>query len=108
MTKQEFEQQCETVLRTYGADNLMVKKATVSEEQYRQIEVVYNFHPCISEICGKRQIAELYMEFGMAIIRDMTWRANHMKDLEEQQRKLRAQLQEVEDDIREAREGWNE
>lgn len=47
------------------------KKPTDSE--YEEIEYVYAYHPSISESGheGQEQIARLYSEFGMRIVRDM-------------------------------------
>lgn len=68
MTKQEFE-------------DLIGKKVTIDE--YNLIELVYTFHPSISEIDGKQQIALLYNTFGMRVIRDMEGTARKAQVLEE-------------------------
>lgn len=44
---------------------------SVTEADWKIIEKVYTFHPSISETKGKEQIADLYTEYGMGIIRDM-------------------------------------
>lgn len=64
MQKHEFEQRIER---------------TISEEEYKVIEFVYQFHPVISNVSGKEEVAELYKSFGMPIFRDMYPRAEKAK-----------------------------
>lgn len=56
MTKQEFQ-------KRIGAE--------ISQKDYSIVEHVYTWHPSISEVEGKEQIAELYKSFGMPIIKNM-------------------------------------
>lgn len=51
--------------------------------EYDEIEYVYASHPSISESGheGQEQIARLYSEFGMRIIRDMTPTAEKAEQL---------------------------
>ena len=56
MQKHEFEERIES---------------TVSDEDYKLIEFVYQFHPVIRNVSGKDEVAELYKSFGMALFRDM-------------------------------------
>lgn len=109
MTKQEFEvcneQYMEWAERQGMLECLAVKVPAVTEEEYREIEHVYTFYPTISEICGKHQISQVYMAFGMAIIRDMTPRANKMMELEKLQQRLKGQLRDIEDHISDIRNG---
>jgi len=44
---------------------------TVSDSVYETIEFVYTWHPAISDVNGKRQIADLYLKHGMSLIRNM-------------------------------------
>lgn len=77
----------------------------VPDREYYIIEKVYTFHPAISETEGKRQIAELYVNFGMALIMDMVPRAELMAKKEEELRAARAALRKVEEEIEEIRKG---
>lgn len=77
----------------------------VPDREYSIIEKVYTFHPAISETEGKRQIAELYVNFGMALIMDMVPRAELMAKKEEELRATRAALRKVEEEIEEIRKG---
>ena len=77
MTRQEFEQRLGW---------------SVSENEYRNIETVYTFHPSISETAGKDQITYLYKTFGMRIIEDMLPTAEQSKVLEEQIRDSKIRL----------------
>ena len=47
------------------------KNLTISDSDYEIIETVYAFHPAISDVRGKEQIAWLYTTLGMAVINDM-------------------------------------
>ena len=62
MTKQEFQ-------KRIGAE--------ISQKDYSIVEHVYTWHPSISEVEGKEQIAELYKSFGMPIIKNMMEAANY-------------------------------
>lgn len=77
----------------------------VPDREYPIIEKVYTFHPAISETEGKRQIAELYVNFGMALIMDMVPRAELMAKKEEELRVARAALRKAEEEIEEIRKG---
>ena len=74
MMKEEFEK-------------LVTRPFTASE--YKEIEYVYNYHPSIE---NKAQIASLYDEFGMRIIRDMQPTAEKAEEYESEMRALRAKL----------------
>ena len=78
MMKEEFEK-------------LVTRPFTASE--YKEIEYVYNYHPSIE---NKAQIASLYDEFGMRIIRDMRPTAEKAEEYESEMRVLRAKLANVE------------
>lgn len=77
----------------------------VTDQMYRDIEYVYMFHPSISETEGKRQIAELFATYGMALIRDMIPRAKQMEKKETDLRELRVKMQQLERQIQELRTG---
>lgn len=67
MTKQEFQ-------KRIGAE--------ISQKDYSIVEHVYTWHPSISEVEGKEQIAELYKSFGMPIIKNMMEAANYAETLD--------------------------
>lgn len=77
----------------------------VPDREYSIIEKVYTFHPAISETEGKRQIAELYVNFGMALIMDMVPRAELMAKKEEELRAAKIALSKVREEIEEIRKG---
>ena len=54
-----------------------------NDKEYNDIEFLYNWHPSISrsDDTGKDQIARLYSEFGMGIIRDMYSTASEHNNL---------------------------
>jgi len=80
-------------------------KRTVSDADYKIIEYVYTFHPSISETDGKRQVAQLYHEFGIRIFKDMTGTARRNEELEDAIRRTRGQLQKLLDEADELRRG---
>ncbi len=81
------------------------KIPVVPDREYSIIEKVYTFHPAISETEGKRQIAELYVNFGMALIMDMVPRAELMAKKEEELRAAQIALSKVKEEIEEIRKG---
>lgn len=81
------------------------KIPVVPDREYSIIEKVYTFHPAISETEGKRQIAELYVNFGMVLIMDMLPRAEVMAKKEEELREARAALSRIQEEIEEIRRG---
>lgn len=89
MTKQEF------------LNHLPEGARTPSEQEYEIINFVYNYHPSIHSVEGKKQIARLYSEFGMRIILDMQETAKRMKEISDEIRSLRARIEELEDERQE-------
>ena len=82
-----------------------VKVKQPTDKEYKLIEYVYQFHPAISAINGKGQIARLYVEFGMSIIQDMKPRAELMEKKERELRAARAALEAVQREIAEIQAG---
>ena len=66
-----------------------------NEEYWNDIQLVYTFHPSISETKGKVQIALLYAQFGMPVIRDMIPRAQKAQEIEARIHQARAEMQEA-------------
>lgn len=99
MTKEEF------MNKVAEATPKEKKIAVVSDTDYALIERVYTFHPAISETEGKRQIAELYVNFGMVLIMDMLPRAEVMAKKESELGAARAALSRIQEEIEEIRRG---
>lgn len=99
MTKQEFMNKVAEVTPKEK------KIAVVSDTDYALVERVYTFRPAISETEGKRQIAELYVNFGMVLIMDMLPRAEVMAKKESELREARAALSRIQEEIEEIRRG---
>lgn len=68
MTKQEFEH---------------IIRNSVTDEDFKIIETVYTYHPCISNCYGKEEMASLYISFGMRLIKDMLPTAKTARTMEE-------------------------
>lgn len=90
MTKQEFEKLC---------------GQSVTALDYDTIEKVYAFHPSISEKHGKQEIADIYLRFGMRLIRDMLPTANEAERLEREIQTKRTELEEAMREYKEFKEG---
>lgn len=99
MTKEEF------MNKVAEATPKEKKIPVISNTDYALIERVYTFHPAISETEGKRQIAELYVNFGMVLIMDMLPRAEVMAKKEEELREARAALSRIQEENEEIRRG---
>lgn len=90
MTKEEFE-------------NLVDKCVTSTD--FEKINHVYAWHPSISETEGKKQIAELYKQYGMAIILQMTEAANYALELEREITFYNHKIQELKDRYSDVKDG---
>lgn len=77
----------------------------VPEKDYKVIECVYQFHPVVSEVSGKEEVAELYKSFGMRIFYDMLPRAEANCDLEKQLRHAQARVDKIRDQMEELKHG---
>lgn len=60
-----------------------------ADDEYRDIETVYAFHPSIPNVGGKRMIAELYVNCGMTLIYDMLPRAEAIERVEKEVRRAK-------------------
>ena len=88
MTREEFE---DNLKNEYMLSK--EKIASISDEDYKKIEYVYTWHPSISNLDGKSQIAWIYVNFGMCVINDMFETASLNEDLEHD---LESAMREVE------------
>ena len=84
MTKQEFE-------KRIGAE--------ISQKDYSIVEHVYTWHPSISEVEGKEQIAELYKSFGMPIIKNMMEAANYAETLDRAMAQAQRQVTDITNEL---------
>lgn len=76
-----------------------------TDKEYAIIEHVYARHPSIDPVEGKRQIAELYVGYGMALIMDMVPRADLMEEKRNELLAARTRIEEIQEEIKEIREG---
>lgn len=72
-------------------------------DEYEEIEYVYAHHPSISERGheGQEQIARLYSEFGMRIIRDMYPTAKEAERLRTELISARNAVERITDELKE-------
>lgn len=71
----------------------------VSDEDYAVIEKVYQFHPSISEVSGKEEVAKLYKSFGMSVFYDMLPRAEKNCELVRQLRQAQAEADRIKQEM---------
>ena len=90
MNKQEFEK---------------LINGSVSNEDYKIIELVYTYHPSIPEVNGKGQIATLYQLGGIRLIKDMQATAIRGKQLEETITTTKNALSKLEEEYKLFKEG---
>ena len=102
MTKQEFLDRVQAVIESEGIKDV---KAGISDNDYESVELVYTWHPAISEVNGKEQIAKLYVDFGMSVISDMVSRSRIMREKETEFRRLQSSLNELRGDIEDLKKG---
>lgn len=97
MMKQEFEQ---------------VAKTTVDDMQWAVIETVYNYHPSIPEVNGKKVIADLYKIGGYKLIEDMHDRAYAIyaknKELSELKIELETAAKNFKDEVQKLTNRYNQ
>ena len=83
---------------------IQLTDAKVSEQDWDIINVVYTFHPSISETEGKKQIAYLYSNFGMRVIRDMVTTARRAEYLEGCIRQAQSNIDNLTQELKELKE----
>ena len=94
MTREEFTDKAMQICDSTG-----IKFRIPSNDEMKLIEYVYMYHPSISNVDGKEQIAYLYVQFGMQIIQDMRNTAHAMEEYEIQERKHRARINQLKEDL---------
>lgn len=78
---------------------------TVSDDAYKEIEYVYEFHPSISETCGKDQIATIWMIGKGRIIKDMMNTAREAERIETEIRRTNSKLESLKKELRMLKRG---
>jgi hypothetical protein len=77
----------------------------LSVQDYKDIEYVYTWYPNISETNGKEQIAWLYVNLGMCVIRDMYETASLYEDLDDELRDAQNTVKELTERIERLKKG---
>lgn len=102
MTKAEFLDRVKAVLES---ENIKDVKAGISDNDYKSVEFVYTWHPAISEVNGKEQIARIYVDFGMSVISDMIPRSRLMRERETEFMRIQSSLNELKGEIEDLKKG---
>ena len=113
MTKQEFIEKLRLVDKmaddnqvfTYFDLNGIEDMTAISNEDYQTIEMVYAFHPAISETAGKMQIAQIYAYGGMSVIKDMVPTAVKARRIEAELRELKAKEHNLTEELARLKRG---
>ena len=103
MTKEEFIEKVNLRLSSEGSRELDV--SDLGEDVFSVISTVYTFHPVIDDVHGKDMIADLYVDYGFSVIRDMLLRAERMKELEKQYKDIQSSLAVLQKEMDSVREG---
>lgn len=83
-------------------DNLLPHEVTPpTDSDFDVITIVYNDHPAIDHIDGKKQIAMLYSTFGMRVILDMRETAVRVRELRAEISDLDSRLQQARAELQE-------
>lgn len=77
----------------------------VSDEDYAIIEKVFLFHPVVSEVSGKEEVAELYKSYGIVVFHDMFPRAERNCELTKQLRQAQAAADRIKQEMEELHQG---
>ena len=96
MMKNEFEERLHDITGI---------SCSVSDKDYQLIEYIYTFHPSISDTEGKRQVAQLYNDFGIRIFMDMKPTADRNRQLDVEIGRARHHLEALLDEANELRRG---
>ena len=67
----------------------------VTADAYEKIELVYTWHPLISNAKGKDEIAAIYKKYGMTMIEDMMARAIRVSEAQGRISKLAGDIVKV-------------
>lgn len=84
-------------------NEILANKGTdmrVSLEEYRIIETIYLYHPCIPTVGGHEKIASLFIIGGMTLMYDMLVRAEKIEELNSDEISLKKKLKELQDRIK--------
>ena len=96
MQKQEFTKLLEEKSPSYR---------TFTDKEYSVIEMVYMYHPAISDTNGKQAIADLYFLFGIEAIHDMLPRSERIKKIEDAIMEKKGDLLNLEQEMMKAKTG---
>ena len=83
MNKQEF------------CDRTTAKYENLNEDDWNVISTVYTYHPVISNVNGKDEIAALYNQGGLGLLQDMYNTANVIQQNESRIQAAKVELENV-------------
>ena len=80
---------------------------TVSDENFRIIDYVYQYHPSIqnNNVKGIEQMIDLYKNYGMALIKNMVYLANERRKLQNRMQDLKRDLENCQLEMNRMKEG---
>jgi hypothetical protein len=104
MTKEEFIKNYGylTALKAKTKDAIKIsdfenyaRGLTEEEKYWNAIQLVYNFHPAIDEVEGKKQIAIIVADYGIGIVMAMVDEAVKAKERDAEKQRLFAERAEL-------------
>lgn len=82
---------------------ITTKKPT--DDEWELVTTIYTFHPSISEVVGKKQIAKLWDIGGVRLMADMVKTAERVRSIEEHIAEHRAFIADYERQLQDIKEG---
>ena len=79
----------------------------LDEKDWNIINKVYAFHPMISDLNGKDEIAALYLQGGMGLMMDMAISASYIEDREAEVQRATVEKERIKKDFDEKLKALN-
>ena len=95
MVQKEFDERVKSII---GEEAF----TPITKDNLEVINQVYTHHPAIQWPNGKAEMVDLYVKFGMTVIKDMEARANKISELKSKLINARRIVEIIEEEIREA------
>lgn len=96
MNRQEFINEVVEYASAYDKEEATVRIKQLTSKEYECIEFVYNYHPCVDNVTGKKQVAMLFVEFGLRVFLDMKPTAVNAKSIETELLEMRRNVENLE------------
>jgi hypothetical protein len=75
-----------------------------TDQEWEIISLVYTFHPLISDVNGKKEIAKLFKQGGIGLLRDMTLGASTIKRRHDHIQQKNIEIELAEQEVKKAKD----